>query len=569
MTKLPRRRLFSDSLSASCSALVMSLAATGAFAQAVPSITDPSQVIRRIDENRLPQQPVDIEIQRQGDETTATGGSVEKAFTLQSVQLQGSTVYKSGEMESVYGPYVGQPVSFADLQAIANAMTAKYRADGYILSRVVLPPQKISGGVVTFQAVEGYVSDVQVNGEISGDGELLNDYAAKIKEQRPLKAETLERYLLLMDDLPGVTARSVLQAAAEGTGASVLAVQVGHNDFEGDIEFDNRGNRFLGPYQITGVAAFNSLFGNYERNTFRVLSTAEFEEVLFGEYTYEHQLGTEGSRLSGRVAYSEVQPGSSLEPFNIEGETKLFEARYLHPWVRTRNENLNFTSNFRVQDSENDVLGFNIYKDHVRVLSVGIEYDIVDDLGGVNQFDFDINQGLSMLDATKDGLGRSRAVGEHNFTSATATLTRIQEITDTWSLYLSSDAQYTADSLLTSEQFSLGGRQFGRAYDGAELLGDKGVSGLIEVRYGDFYDLEGFLKSYQLYAFYDIGSVWLNETLVGEEARESLSSTGIGARVNLAEDISGGVELAIPLTRDVSSEGDDDPRIFFNIVKRF
>ncbi len=553
-----------------CSAFALGLLSSAAMAQVAPSTIDPGQTIRRFEQPDFrPSVSPEMVIQREGDESTLQGGSTEKAFTLQSVSIDGSTVYNSGELNSVYSSYIGQPVSFADLQAIANQLTAKYREDGYILSRVILPPQRINGGAVQFQVIEGYVSNVEFTGKARADDELMHKYAEKIKAQRPLKAATLERYLLLMDDLPGITARSVLRPAADGQGASTLSVDVDDKSFEGDVAFDNFGNKFLGPYQITAVAAFNSVFDEYDRNTVRVLTTADFEEVWFGEYTHEHQIGSEGGRLSGRVAYSEVNPGASLEPFDIEGKTGVLEATYLHPFLRSRNENLNFIGKFRAQNTTNDILGFELYDDHVRVASVGMEYDNVDPIGGINQLRADMNQGVNLFDATSDGAGRSRVLADHNFTSLTASYTRIQEFTETWSLYMLTEGQYTNDSLLSSEQYALGGRRIGRAFDSAELLGDKGLSGLLELRYGDVYDMDSWFHSYQLYAFYDVGSVWLNQPLVGEEKRESLSSTGLGVRFNLAEDVSGGVELSLPLNRDVSSTGDDDPRLFFNIVKRF
>ncbi len=553
----------------STSAFALAMIASAASAQVAPSTVDPGQVIKRLERETPRRAPVDIIIDKRGDEAVARGGDATKAFTLESVSLEGSSVYSSSDLESVYGDRVGQAVSFADLQGLARELTAKYRADGYILSRVILPPQKISGGRVTFRAVEGYVSNVTINGDIQGDQELLQAYADKIKSERPVRAETMERYLLLMDDLPGVTARSVLQASPSETGGTDMAVTLSHDFVEGALQVDNHGNRFLGRYQLTGTLAANSALGMYERNTFRVLSTAEFEEVLFGDYTYEHQLGEEGSRLTARIAYTDVEPGSSLKPLNIEGETKLFELDYLYPWIRTRNENLNFTSEFRVQNSENDILGTQIFDDRVRTVSAGIEYDKVDNLDGVNQLEAGIRQGIDVLGASTNGVGRSRVNGEHTYTAFEAALSRIQDITETWSLFAGTAGQYSNDNLLTSEQFAIGGRGFGRGYDGSEILGDKGVAGKLELRYGDLYDPEGILQSYQLYAFYDIGTVWLNTPLVGEEARESLSSTGMGVRFNLMEAVSGEVEVALPLTRNVASEGDDDPRFFFNLIKRF
>lgn len=94
------------------------------------------------------------------------------------------------------------------------------------------------------------------------------------------------------------------------------------------------------------------------------------------------------------------------------------------------------------------------------------------------------------------------------------------------------------------------------------------MAGSLELRHSIAPDSR-WVESYQLYGFYDIGAVWLDDPLVGEQGSESLSSTGLGVRFNLAYDMSGYVELAMPLTRDVASEKDEDKRLFFSLTKRF
>ncbi len=56
---------------------------------------------------------------------------------------------------------------------------------------------------------------------------------------------------------------------------------------------------------------------------------------------------------------------------------------------------------------------------------------------------------------------------------------------------------------------------------------------------------------------------------VGESKQDSLTSTGVGVRVNAAYDTSGYLELTKPMNKDVASEGDDGYRLFFNALKRF
>ncbi len=539
-----------------------------ALAQSIPSTVDPGQTQKRLERmERQPSATGGLTLPDQGV-SDVSGMSDQKVFTLNSVQLEGSSVYKMEDFSGLYSGLVGKQVSHADLAKIAQDMTARYRNDGYVLSRVILPPQKIQNGSVVFQAVEGVIDAVQIEGDIKGDKALLEKYAEKIKAERPATSATMERYLLLMDDLPGVTARSVIKPSATTPQASTMIITLEHDSFEGDVSIDNRGNRFLGPYQLTGVAAFNSAMGMYERNTFRGIATAELDELFYGEFTHEHQLGSEGTRLNLRAAATRVEPGGRLESLDIQGDTQLLEMGISHPLIRSRERNLEIQGNLRAQNSKSDILNSELFDDKVRTLTLGLTYDRADQWNGVNLLGVSASQGLDILGATDDGIGRSRITGEHNFTRFNANLSRLQSLNASWSAYVSAEGQYTSDSLLNQEQFAIGGPQIGRAYDGTELTGDKGISGVAELRY-DFFPQVSWVQGSQLFAYYDIGSVWLNDPIFGEEEQASLASTGLGLRFNLVNGMSGSAMVGFPLTRDVVSEGDDDPRFFFSLLKRF
>ena len=56
-------------------------------------------------------------------------------------------------------------VSLLDIYKVRDAITAKYRAAGYVLSQAIIPPQQISDGIVRIQVVEGYIGKVEFDAE--------------------------------------------------------------------------------------------------------------------------------------------------------------------------------------------------------------------------------------------------------------------------------------------------------------------------------------------------------------------------------------------------------------------
>ena len=547
--------------------LFMAFSVNTAFAQVPPS-AEPGIVTRNLEApDRTRSRFEDMVVVPDMDEARAKG-STKKVFVLKGVVLETSTSYKTEDFGKIYGPYIGQEVSFADINTIAHGMTRKYREDGYIFSRVVLPPQTIKDGMLRVQAVEGRIANVEVTGNFKDSSGLVQKFADKIRTSGAANTKEIERYLLLIDDLPGLTARSFMKPSAT-VGGGDLIIAVEQDLFEGSASIDNRGSRFIGPWRGEVVGAFNSLFGIHDRTTLRAILATQTEELRYGEITHEEQIGSEGMRLKGRYAHTDTEPGGSLSALGIEGDSALFDLEALYPLLRGRQMNLNLLAGFTANNTETDLAGIQIAKDRVRSVRAAGRLDFADPLRGVNQFELMGTKGLDVLNATDDGTGRSRANGEHEFFRMNATATRIQDL---WwpqlSLFLSATGQYSRDPLLASEEFTVGGPGFGRGYDAGEIAGDRGYAGLAELRYGGPVDTQ-ILKAYQLYTFIDYGKVKNLSPVVGEVAQDSLTSAGLGVRFNMVYDVSGYVELDTPLNKQVNAEGDDDSRLFVSLLKRF
>ncbi|MCZ7657486.1 MAG: hypothetical protein M5U07_06325 [Xanthobacteraceae bacterium] len=137
--------------------------------------------------------------------TTAPAGAESITVVLTRVVIEGATVYSASELAPLYADLVGRPVPLTAVYDIARRVTAKYGADGYVLSRAVVPPQNFgrTGAVVRIRVVEGYVDKVVWPANIAHYRDFFTYYAARITADRPANIRTLERYLLLMTDLPG------------------------------------------------------------------------------------------------------------------------------------------------------------------------------------------------------------------------------------------------------------------------------------------------------------------------------------------------------------------------------
>lgn len=542
----------------------------------IPSSADVGQTSKRLQSESTGVESGDIGLPLPGQQkelTPAQEAALSKVkFTLKSVNIDGNHVLSEDELKSTYESYVGKQISLLEAQTIARKITALYQQKGYVLSQAVVPKQEVKGGVLTIRVVEGFVSSILINGDVTeGEREQLMGYFSNIRDARPVTTKALERNLLLANDLPGVSVKGVLRPSATEFGAADLVVTVTRKMFDATASVDNRGSKYIGPWQHSVTGGVNSALGLFDRTQLRLTTASPTVELRGYELMHEEMIGNQGTRLTLLGSRTNTQPGDSLKAIEIQGQSDLLEAKVTHPFIRARQENLVGRVLFDYMNSDTDVFSnVNFTEDRLRVLRAGGSYNFFDAWKGNNAFDLQASRGLNILNASESGVARTNANGESNFTKFNGEVSRTQQLPSNFSLFASVAGQYSMDQLLLSEQFSLGGTSYGGAYDPADVLGDQGVAGKLELRYSGIVG-EPYFDAYQLYTYWDGGRAWLRNAPAGANDKRSLASVGGGVRASLTPNLSSSLEVAVPMTRDASNQGGhgQDPRVFFGATARF
>ena len=234
--------------------------------------------------------------------------------------------------------------------------------------------------------------------------------------------------------------------------------------------------------------------------------------------------------------------------------------------MRSRTGNVAARATFSSYNGKTETAGTLLSEDKIRAVRLGLAYDGIDSLRGINLADLEYSQGLHGLGATDRSATGSRADVPAAFRKLAFYAARLQALAPRWSVLGAVNAQYAFTNLLAPEQFAYGGEQFGRAYDAAELLGDHGLAGKLELR---FNDRGGWLlRDYMLYAFYDLGQIWRRTPQPGEDREQAAEAAGLGWRFNLQGGVRGFVEGAVP-NRTVAAEGNRHARLFAGVQVNF
>lgn len=558
-----------------------------AAAQGVPGSVDPGRVPGRLQPAPVPRPSPDV-VAPEVPGAVPPAAAEQIRFQLTRVLVEGATVYSEAELAPLYADALGKVVSLAVIYRIADSITAKYRSDGYVLSRAVVPAQRIDDGVVRIRVVEGFVSGIVIQGR---DNPTIRGYAEAITRSRPLTAAALERYLLLINDLPGLRARGVLTPAAGVLGGSDLTIITAYKATEATVDSDNRGSEYVGSLQAFAGAALNDVSDRSDRVEARFVATPlEPDELRYGDLAYTLPVGADGLKLSLVVNANQSLPGSTLNSDLLKTEASGTSAtlRLSYPVLRSRGENLIVDAAFGVRQAIVDQYALpshtkliSSYEDRIRAVRAGASFDFTDRWGGANFLRAEVSRGLPILDASEDGAmtNASRPGGRTEFTKLTVDAFRLQDLgvlADGLQLLVATSGGWAfGDQLLASEQFGVGGAPYGRGYDPSELTGDYGAAGKVELQYRFRVDPDPRWPELQAYGFYDVGVVTsedpaaLNQT----DGTHTLASAGFGLRSRLTDWLQANIEVAKPLTRGVAADADSSdpkaPRLYFGLSARF
>ncbi|WP_413727692.1 ShlB/FhaC/HecB family hemolysin secretion/activation protein [Sodalis sp. RH19] len=541
---------------------LLTLTAGAAKAEIAP---DAGQSIREIQTKPPalpPRQTLDLNLPDKPDTNPTTSGP-----TMQVAQfkLTGNQAIGSADLLPLLADLRNRTVSFSELQAAAGRITLFYRHKGYPLARAYLPAQDVENGIVTIAVLEGHFGEVTLNNASRiSDGTLAAPLHA-LKNGGAVRAGTLERSLLLLQETPGVEVRSTLKPGT-AVGASDLVVDARSAPMvSGQVDLDNYGNRFTGEYRLGSTLNLASPLGIGDQASMRIMGSDE--DQRYYRVAYQLPIGPWATQIG--VAYSDMnyQLAKNFDHLDASGNAKIASVFVQQPLIRTRDFSLTAQLQFDDKRLKDDIDLYD-YKSnkHSHVVTASLNGTARDNFlgGGSNAFSLAWSQGNLTLDNQQDKvLDDQTAKTRGTFQKINPSVVRLQRLTDRISLYGQLQGQWAGGNLDSSEKISLGGAYGVRAYPEGEAQGDQGYVANVELRYA-------LTEIAQLFTFVDHGEVRLNkDTWVDGENHRSLSATGVGSTLSAGNWHLMAVAAWKLGNADAQSDVDRTPRVWARVSRSF
>ena len=511
-------------------------------------------------------------------------GNPDDVFQVSAGLVEGSTVYPDASWAALLAPVRGR-ITRAQVEAVRQEILARYRADGYLLTGVSLADG--GAGRVRFVVTEGHIAEVKLDGDIGPAGVQVLRFLNRLTEKRPIDSDTLERALLLAQDVPGIAVRAVLRPSAEAPGALTLVAQVERTPWGAVFVADNRGTPFTGPEGALLAIDANSFTEYGERTTVSLYRSFNNTQI-FGQIATEAFVGDSGLKIRLFGGSGTADPSGALRANRYHGVTTNAGLTASYPVIRTRQHTLGVFGTFELLESEifTGQPGRQTSRDNLRILRGGAEYARQDTWLGasrsaVSQASLKVSRGLDAFGASPSNpinVGRQNQVVA--FTKVNVELSRTQTLFQPWdgatvALQATIAAQYSPDILPSAEKFYLGGARLNRGYYAGEVTGDKAWSTAIELQLNTSFAFEAL--GYPLdvgttfYSFYDWGETVENQKT---DPNRRLHSFGAGTRLRFTPNLSVDLEWAHRVVRRPLGVQSGTPALrgdafYWRLVSRF
>ncbi|CAN1572302.1 FhaC Hemolysin activation/secretion protein [Burkholderiaceae bacterium] len=432
----------------------------------------------------------------------------EATVTVNSFQFDGNTLVSTAQLSEAVAPYLARPLGFAQLQQAADAVANTYREAGWIV-RAFLPKQDISNGVVTvhiIEAVFGQASVISAEPPRVDAARLIGLINTQQAKGQPLSAVNLDRALLLLDDLPGVSVAGNLVQGQEHGETDVGLTVTNEPWLTGSAASDNSGSLSTGQERLSANFALNSPLGLGDLFTLNLLKTQGSD---YQRLAYSLPVGYDGARAGVHASHLNYNVVGTNAYMGLQGQADNAGLDASFPVVRSQVQNLSLTGSADVKRFSNTALAAPTSRYRIHVVNLGLSGTQFDTWGGggANAASVNVLQGSLHPDNAEPVPSQNNALLTGRYSKLNLNLSRQQAINTDLSVFMAASWQAASKNLDPSEKLYFGGAGGVRAYPSNEAGGSEGRTLTTELRQrlGDRLTLTGF---------HDYGWVKLNRNPV-------------------------------------------------------
>lgn len=472
-----------------------------------------------------------------------------KSFVARKVLITFDNHLKG--LESLDKEYIGKEITEETIAEICDKIVAYYIESDYLLPQVSVDKFALKNGILKMDVKAAHFDNVVLVGE-GTDNALLKEYADKISQSKPTKKSEVQKYLALMNKIPGYEIVYQLdenkKKSKENKESVDLIIFVTKKTKSAFLGTDNYGTNDLGKYQMFAVGEIFTPFS--DRDSLQVnASTSNLPDRIVSIGSgYSYILHSSGTKAHLNVSHAETNPTKRYPTHASNSTGDNVRLAVTQPlYLRARQD-----LQFELGTTYNNAVSYQVVNNASQKYKVskynsgdmGLNYQFKDNFGGNSFSHLSYVRGL---DGTFYNYIDSDTTTKH-YKLIKFNLHRDQKLVKDFSLYFSSSVMHSDDSLPDAEKASLGGHDFGRGYSFATIDGTKMYAAALELRYTHKMNNSKYAFDHiQPYLFIDGGHLNKQDP---STTVSHLESAGGGVRLRFLNRADIGMEVAQPFKKN-------------------
>ncbi|KKB96517.1 hypothetical protein SZ25_00394 [Candidatus Arcanobacter lacustris] len=474
-----------------------------------------------------------------------TKDTTRKNYFIKKILINVEGVDFTGNIDFLYRQYIGQNLDNEKILYLSRHITRYFINQNYLLPQINIDEQDLLEGILNIKVLISTLDDVVIIGD---NNQLVREYASKILNVRPTTVDNTQKYLALMNKIPGYKVLYKIRRELKANNAerSPIDLVLVTKKLKGEVfsSIDNYGVNNLGKEQFIAEAQLYSMFNDGDALTFTGFTTNHPDRIHDIGLGYKIPVNYRGTYVHLAIAGALDNPSKNSTFRTKDNKQTDISFALTHPLYLTTLNDLKIKIGANIKTISNYSLNSSAKNNSARYWSgnLGLTYLTKDKLDGYNIIKIDLIQGIG--GKFKDYIQQNNLVSQH-FNLLKLNIYREQPLINNFSVFSHLSSNSSNKTIPDHELFVVGGHVFGRAYQFDIMNGSNMLGFTLETRYKKKLNHK-LLEEIQPYVFFDTGSIAKQKSNIN---KSNLSSYGAGIRFELPYKVNFTTEIALPLTR--------------------
>ena len=492
------------------------------------------------------------------------------------------------------------PMSEQDIEAFRQTVLKDLQDDGYVFATVSVYKPSLKLGFLKLRVHVGDTGDITISGAKYHTADNLLKSSAWITGEK-FNYRKLYGDLFNLNVRPDLQIDTRLKPKVDAFGRRVIDIELAVEDsypMHLALSIANSGTEETGDWRARGTLQHLNLTDRNDTLTIEYMTDpGGFDNVSSLSMSYYTPIGADKG-LTFYTGWSESDFDDIFPLLDIYGEGYYLGLQLSKVLKSTKNYSLDLTGGwiYRYTENTSDVAGVTSDRRDIKLsmpsVALGYSAKNFDRYGGRNFGSFTLTGNF----AGKFGSASTAQFENQNkdatgeFWIGTLRMARLQKLfrgaqdPGKWTMFMEFEGQAADDSLVSAVQYRLGGAESVRGYEEAEVLGDSGIRGTLEVRtplidnfIPGLKHAEDFLAEnpdhwsthrLQFDAFADFGRVETSAQQPGEHSGQTMMSIGAGLRLGFTKYSQIRLDYGYPLEdTEETNEGEGQFHFKLEILK--